>query len=649
MSVIGYWALVLTLIISAYTAVASLLAARHKSAALLQSVRNGVFLATAGATLASAALLYLLLTRDLSIAYVSEHVSTHLPTAYVISAFWAGQQGSLLLWLWVLTLMALVLILPRRSWEAPFSPYALATASGAQAGLAVVLLLVSNPFQSLPIVPLEGQGLNPLLQNVWMIIHPPVVFIGYAAYTIPFALALGGLASGELGQGWLRAVRRWALFAWLFLGAGILMGAWWAYLELGWGGYWGWDPVENSSLIPWLTGTALLHSLMMQQRRRAFKAWNLWLITATFLLCVFATFVTRSGIIQSVHAFERSSIGYYFMAFMLLCLLAFVALLYARRRELESTHELRTWFSREAGLFLTNLLLLGTALVVLVGTLFPALVELVQGRQAALDASFYERTVGPLAQVIIVLIGVCPWLAWGGVSSSRLRRELLPAAVAAVVTAGLLFALGVREPLALVAFAICAFVGVSLLATFYRDTANRHRSAEESYPIAFLKLLGRNRRRYGAHVVHLGIVLIAVGITGSSIYQDEVEVALAPGETVDVHGYTLHYQDLLSQQMPDQQRFTAVVDAYRGSRQIAALRPQKDYHWNIEQWVTEVAIHSTPKEDLYVILAGFESDGLASFRVLINPLVVWLWIGGGALLLGGIMAWWPTAAERSRS
>jgi len=520
--------------------------------------------------------------------------------------------------------------------------------SFAQAFLALILLLVSNPFESLPQAPVEGHGLNPLLQNSWMIVHPPVVFLGYAAYTVPFALALGGLSTGQLGRDWLRMVRRWALFAWLFLGMGILMGARWAYLELGWGGYWGWDPVENSSLIPWLTGTALLHSLMMQQRRRAFRVWNLWLISLTFVLCLFATFVTRSGIIQSVHAFGRSSVGYYFITFIVLCLLALVYLLHSRRRELGDEYRLRTLLSREVSLFLVNLLFVGTALVVLVGTLFPTLTKVLQGRQAALDASFYERTVGPLAQITIVLIGLCPWLAWGGVSFARLRRELLPAAVASGVVAVLLFVLGIREALALLSFAICAFVAVSLLATFYRGTVNRRRRTGQGVPQAFVRVMTRNRRRYGAHLVHLGIVLIAMGVSGSSIYQDEVQIALVPGERIEVHGYTLEYQDFVSERTPSHQRFAAVMDAYRGDRLVATLTPKKDFHWNIEQWVSEVAIHSTLKQDLYVILAGLEQNGLASFRVFINPLVVWLWIGGALLLSGGVIAWWPTASERKR-
>jgi cytochrome c-type biogenesis protein CcmF len=644
MADIGYWAIVLALVVSLYVAVFALLGERRRSVALVESARNGIFGAAVLSTVSVVMLVALLLGRDYRITYVYDHVSSYLPNAYAVSALWAGQEGSLLLWFWFVAVLGVVLVW-RRVWEQSYGRYAVAVVALTQAYLALILLLASNPFAVQATVPAEGYGLNPLLQNFWMVVHPPIVFLSYAAYTIPFALTIGGLVTGNMGDEWLRTVRRWSLFAWLFLGMGIMMGAWWAYLELGWGGYWGWDPVENSSLIPWLMGTALLHSLMMQQRRKAFKTWNLWLIALTFALCMFATFVTRSGIIQSVHAFGRSAVGYYFLAFIVLCIAGFALLLSLRRRALRDQKEASDLYSRETSLLLTNLLFVGAALVVLVGTLFPALVELIQGRQAALNASFYERTVGPVAQVIVVLIGICPWLAWGGVSPDRLRRDMLPPALAAAATVVVLVLFGAREVLALLSFAICAFVVVSLLSIFYRDGTRVLRGKTEGRWQALARLFSRSHRRYGAHIVHLGVVLIAMGITGSSVYQSEVQVTLAPGETVDVEGYTLEYEHLDTEETAAQQRFAATVHVQRGGRKVATLVPEKGFHWNVEQWVTEVAIHTTPKEDLYLILAGFEEDGLAAFRVLLNPLVVWLWIGGGLLLCGGLLAWWPSARE----
>jgi cytochrome c-type biogenesis protein CcmF len=623
----------------------AVLGARKRSGDLLESARNGAYAAAVTATAASVILAVLLLTRDMSVRYVSEHVNSHLPTAYRFSAFWAGQEGSLLLWLWLVTLFTVTMVVSKRVWNEPRGPTVLAVMAVTQAFLALVLVLLSNPFETLDPVPLDGRGLNPLLQNFWMVAHPPVIFLAYAAYTVPFALAIGGLVVGRLDKDWLAMVRRWAIFAWLFLGAGILMGAYWAYLELGWGGYWAWDPVENSSLIPWLTGTALLHSLMMQERRGVFKRWNLWLISLTFTLCLFATFVTRSGVIQSVHAFGRSPIGFYFLGFIALCLGALALLMYTRRQILGEGYEFRVLLSRETSLLVTNLFLVGAALIVLVGTLFPALVELVQGRQASLDTTFYDRTVGPLSLVMIAVLGICPWLAWGR-PSARLKSVLLPSAAIALVITVILLALGIRQPLALVTFFVCVFVGFSLLMTFYQSAANRRRRTGETIPVAAWRSLVVNRRRHGAHIVHLGLVLMAVGITGSSLFQDEVQVALDVGDEIDVNGYTLQYKDFDAQALPDRERFVAVVDVYRGHRPLGTLRAEKSFHWNVEQWVTEVAIRTTPKEDLYLILAGFEESGLASLRVLTNPLVLWLWVGGIMLMLGGMMAWWPGSSRR---
>jgi cytochrome c-type biogenesis protein CcmF len=639
---IGFWALVFTLVVSVYTSMALIMGARRAHPALVESGRNGIFVTAVTSTIASAALMYLLVTRDFGVRYVYEHVSTYLAPAYTVSAFWAGQQGSLLVWMWLVALLATAMVTRKQVWREALGPYSLAVVICTQAFLALVLLLASNPFETLPATAPEGQGLNPLLENFWMIVHPPVVFMGYAGYTAPFALALAGLITGQLGREWVQEVRRWALLAWLLLGVGILLGAWWAYLELGWGGYWGWDPVENSSLIPWLTGTALLHSLVMQQHRGSFRICSLSLISLTFALCIFATFVTRSGIIQSVHAFGRSPVGYYFMGFTTLSLLAPVRLLYSRRQELGGQQKPGLLLSRESSLFLTNLLFGGMAVAILLGTTFPAMTELFQGRQVALGVPFYERTMAPMALAMVLLVGLCPRLAWGGLSLSRLRRELTPPALAALVVALILFSLKIREAVALLSFSICCFVAASILMSFYQDAAARHRGAGESLLQAVVSLIGRTRSRYGGHVVHLAVVLITIGVTGSSIYQREVLVALAPGERIDFQGYTLEYQNLVNQITGTKQQFVALVGIYRGGRRIATLRPEKNFHWNVEQWVTEVDIHTSLREDLYLILANFEEDGLVTLQILVNPLVAWLWVGGVVLLAGTAMAWWPS-------
>lgn len=645
MAELGSWAILLALIVSVYAVAAFALGARWAFRPLVESARNGIYIAAISSTFASFALVYLLATRDFGVRYVYEHTSSYLSPIYTLSAFWAGQEGSLLLWLWLMALLSAWMAWRKESPEKPSTPLVLVGLALVQAFLALVLWTASNPFETLQIAPGEGHGLNPLLQNIGMILHPPVIFAGYTLYAIPFALSLAALIGGELTREWARMVRRWALLAWLLLGVGILLGAWWAYLELGWGGYWGWDPVENASLIPWLTGTALLHSLMMQGRRGAFKVWNLILIAATFLLCILATFITRSGLIRSVHAFGRSPIGFYFGAFILLMAGAWAALLYWRRALWANSSHISALLSRETGLLLTNLLFVGTALVILLGTLFPTLTETLQGRQASLGAAFYARTAVPLFAMIVLFIGVCPWLAWGGGAPGKLWRALWPSLAAAATTAVTLFAWGVEQPFALLAFAICAFDIVSIVATLYRHMAARR--ADEGIRQVFLRLASRNRRRYGAYLAHLGIVCIALGVIGSSAYQSEVQVALTPGEMVTHAGYTLQYQDLVHKSAPGKERYIALLSVRRGEREIATLRPEKSFHSDVEQWVSEVDTRSTLREDLYVSLAGVNQDRLATFQVLVNPLVAWIWIGGALLLAGSLLAWWPAEGQPS--
>jgi cytochrome c-type biogenesis protein CcmF len=645
MTDVGYWSLVLALAVSVYTATAFALGARQGRSKLIRSAGNGLLIVAGLVSVSAASLMYLLLTRNFQVRYVYQHVSTYLATPYTISAFWAGQEGSLLLWLWLLAILSI--FVQRRAWNQELLPYALAALAASEAFLAFVLVFTSNPFATYPIRPLEGFGLNPLLENFWMIIHPPIVFIGYAAYTVPFAFALAALVTGRLGDEWVRGVRRWNLFAWLFLGLGILLGAWWAYLELGWGGYWGWDPVENSSLLPWLVGTAALHSFVVQERRGMFKVWNIILTALTFALCVFATFVTRSGIIQSVHAFGTSPVGYYFLAFIIIVLVLSLILLYRRRRELASREELEALLSREIGFLLAILIFCGMTLAILLGTLYPAITEIFRGVQVALGASFYERVMGPLAMVVVLLFGVCPFLAWRRTSAGRLWRGLCYSLFVALLLALALFAMGVREPFSLLSFTVCAFVITSIGVEFYRGVAARRRRTGENPLRALLTLIGKDRRRYGGYLVHLAIILIVFGVTGSSVYKDEWQVSLAPGERVTIKGYVLEYQGLSRERTQAKQRFAATLSVYRDGRRIAELVPEKNFHWNIEQWVTEVAIRSSLKEDLYVILAGLE-EGLATFQILINPLVVWLWIGGGLLLLGTVVAIWPLSARETK-
>ncbi len=650
MAAIGSWALALSLAVSLYGAIAALVGARQKSRPLVESADRAVAVVAVLATAASALLLYVLVNHDFQVQYVHQYTSTHLPLIYRISAFWAGEAGSLLLWFWLQAIITLMVV-RLRGRRGQSGPYLLATMAASVAFFALLLIGTANPFATYPSRPGEGIGMLPLLENPGMVIHPPVLFLGYAGYTVPFAFALAALLSGELDSQWVKAMRRWSLFAWLALSLGILIGAWWSYVELGWGGYWAWDPVENASLIPWLVGTALLHSTIMQERRGMQKVWNLVLPTLAFVLCLFATLVTRGGIIVSeLHGFSSSiqPIAYYLLAFIAVALGGTFALIYLRRDRLASEREVGSLLSREGSFLLVELLFCGAALIVFLGTVYPSLARGFLGALVGLNASFYNRAVGPVMAVIIVLMGICPVIGWQRISDKRLRDLGIPT-VGALVLSTVAFILGVTEPFPLVATAICGFVILSVLSTVARDVLARRRSTGESYVRAFLRLLSKARRRYGAYLVHLAVVLIAIGVTGSSAYKSEELVALNPGESIDFRGYRIQYVDYLVETINPEPvtrqsrvRYAAALGVQRGASKAATLVAEKNYHWALETpWVTEVAIKSSWKEDLYIILASLEQNGLAGFQFVLNPLVSWIWIGGGLLLVGTLMAVWP--------
>lgn len=643
---VGQWALWIALAIALYGMIASILGARQRSPELVQSGRNAVLVLVGLALISSASLLYLLLTRNFRVDYVYQHVSTYLPVPYVISAFYAGQEGSLLLWLLMLTVAGAIAVARPRDWNEDLLPYVGAVVSGVAAFFLLVLATLSSPFKLLPTNPGEGFGLNPLLENPGMIYHPPTLFIGYAVYTIPFAYAIAALATGRLGSGWVRGIRLWSLFAWLFLGVGILLGAQWAYVELGWGGYWAWDPVENSSLIPWLVGTAFLHSVMMQERRGMFKGWNIALAMLTFALCVFATFVTRSGLIESVHAFGRSPLGYYFLAFLFAVLAVTAALAIWRRQELTSKREIEAFLSREFSLLVTVLGMVGIGLAVLLGTLYPTLAETIVGQQLSLGPAFYSRVFTPLGAAVILVIAICPLLAWGKSSPRRVLQALLWPGVMAVAFGIALAAAGIRPLYAVLGFALCVLVLTSILVEFGRGWFARKRMTGESYPVAFWGLVNKNHRRYGGYLVHLAVVILAAGVIGSSVYKTDTQISMRPGEAVQVQGYTLKYAEYTVQPTEAKQRFAVTLEVSKGNRSLGRLTAEKNFHWNIEQWVTEVAIRPGLVEDLYVILSGLESNGLATLSVQTHPMVTWLWIGGGLLFLGTLWAMWPRADRR---
>jgi cytochrome c-type biogenesis protein CcmF len=609
--------------------------------------RLAVMLSGVACSVACLALLVMLLTRDLASRYVYEHVSTSLSVIYTVSAFWAGQEGSLLFWLWCASLTnAAVAWRPRASAYAPLTALCLALV---QAYLVLLLLLHANPFLSLFPPATEGLGLNPLLQNVWMAVHPPLILAAYAAYGVPLGLALAGVLSGKMGASWRQALRRWALLAWLLLSAGILLGARWAYVELSWGGYWGWDPVENASLVPWLTGTALLHTLSAPSDRPNLRTLSLWLAALTFALCFMATFITRSGVVQSVHAFAPSPARWAYAAPTLAAPLA-LGVAHARRRS-QLPHESAEpgWLSRDTSIVITLVLLGNMALATLVGTFLPAISQALRGRSASVGPAFYEQTVGWLGLALIGVLGVCPFLRWGRTPGKLLALRLMLPAFVAVLVGLALIVTGWGPLSAAISLAILAFVAAALGQGAWLDINRAWAGSLREDGISMPEAIWRQRRRHGARLVHLAIVLIALGIICSNIGGSSRRVTLQPGESVEIAGYRLHYRALILDEGATWERVVADLELARGARPRALLAPGRTFYHPRGQWVSQVAIYSRPRGDVYVALEGVAEDQLIGLRVLILPLIGGIWLGGALLLAGGAIAWWPERARRRGS
>ncbi|MFQ5663917.1 MAG: heme lyase CcmF/NrfE family subunit [Terriglobia bacterium] len=641
MADLGYYSLLAAFVLAFYAMAACLAGGWRRRWELVASGERALLAHAGFLILSSAALLHALVTRNFELEYVASHTDSHLPTFYTVSAFWAGQQGSLLFWSLALALFVSLVILQNRHKNRSLMPQACTVLAGVSLFFLSLLIFAANPFEKLPAPPAEGGGLNPLLQNPGMIFHPPALLLGYVAFTIPFAFAIAALWTKRLDSTWIRTTRRWTLFAWFTLGLGVLLGAEWAYKVLGWGGYWGWDPVENASLMPWLVGTAYLHSVMIQEKKGMLKVWNLVLIILTFELAIFGTFITRSGILSSVHSFGQSTLGPFFLTFLTTSFGFSLWLLWTRRAHLRSANQLESLLSRESSFLFNNLILVGIALAVFWGTIFPVISEAVRGQKISVGPPFFNKVTIPFALVLLLLTGFCPLIAWRKASWKNFRRNFVwPLLTSLLVAAGLLVG-GVHSKLAVAFFAVGAFVLTVTLLEFARGARTRQKMSSENYAFALYKLTAKNKRRYGGFVIHIGIVLLFAGITGSSLFQTEAQASLAPGESVEVGSYTLIFQGLRSQRSPSKDSVSAQLDIYKKDRYIGVLSPAKHFHRNAKQPMTAVGIRSTLLDDLYVILAGWDESGRATFKVLINPLIAWIWSGGLIMLLGTVVVMWP--------
>jgi cytochrome c-type biogenesis protein CcmF len=641
-SQLGSLCLIAALVVAVYGIGALMLGARLRRWELVASAYHAVLCLFALVTAAALLLVTALVTYDFSLAYVARNTLRGTPLYYRVTALWGSLEGSLLLWQWLLSLFSAVVVLSQRRKLRELMPYAVAVLMTISAFFLFIMLLPANPFRPQFPVPPDGRGLNPLLLTTSMIFHPVFLYLGFVGFTIPFAFAIGALITGRLGDEWIVATRRWTLMAWYFLTVGVLIGGWWAYTTLGWGGYWGWDPVENASFMPWLLGTAFLHSVMIQEYRQMLKTWNMTLIIMTFAMTMFGTFLTRSGILSSVHAFSNSSLGAYFLMFIGLILLFSLGAIVYRMDDLRGQPELDSMLSRETTFLANNVILVVIAFTIFLGTIFPVLAEAVRGVKASVGAPFFNKVTVPLAYALLLLMGIGPLIAWRRASWDNLKRNFsYPAMAAAVVASTTL--LWTRNPYALISFSVCAFVIGTIFFEFYKGVHARRKLAPgTSVPSALWTLFTRNRRRYGGFVVHFGVVLTIIGITVSSNFAVEKEVRVTRGETVHVSDYELRYDGMRAYDEVYREVVWTDFTVMRGGREVTKLSAGKSFHPNEQQPIAQVGIRSTPWEDLYMILGGVDPDGsAATLKILVNPMVMWIWIGGIIITLGALITMIP--------
>ncbi|MEO8909510.1 MAG: heme lyase CcmF/NrfE family subunit [Gemmatimonadaceae bacterium] len=657
MILVGELSLWVALLMAVWAATVSFAGGQMRRGDLIESGERALYATLAMVILASIGLWTALLTHDFSIKYVASYTSANLPKVYTITAFWGGQSGSLLFWALILSIYSAIALWTNRTRNRELMPYVSGTLALILVFFLATICLGSNPFERLDFIPVDGRGLNPQLQNPGMAIHPPNLYLGYVGTSVPFAFAIAALLTRRLDAGWLAAVRRWALFSWFFNTIGIVLGMWWAYVELGWGGYWAWDPVENASLLPWLVNTAFLHSIMVQEKRGMLRKWNVTLVASAFLLSIFGTFITRSGVISSVHSFAQSPVGKWFAAFLILAIVVTAYLVSTRLQDLKSTAELESMISREAAFLYNNLLLVGIAFSVLWGTLFPIISEAVRGNKITVGPPFFNTVNIPLGLLLLLLTGIGPLIAWRRASVANLRRQfLIPVSVS--ITVGVLcFALGVHNIAALLSYTFGGLVVATIVQEFSKGVGARHRMYGESRIIALPRLIARNRRRYGGYIVHLGIVMIFAAFAGLA-FKREFDLTLNPGDSKTVgdawgHQWTFLSQGISRYNVLNREVTAIALDVSRDGKPDGVITSEKRQHVDSRgvptfEPSTEVGIKGSFKQDVYVVLAGVRGADAAEIRVTFNPLVRWVWLGGALMAIGGLVVMWP-AADKQRA
>jgi cytochrome c-type biogenesis protein CcmF len=653
MSQIGSFALLLALALSAYSLIVGVFALASRgpfSERLGETARRAGIATFAVVLLAAVVLVTSAFQNDFSIAYIYHHSNRDLPGAYKFATLWSGQEGSLLFWVLLLSAYGFVLRL-RHKTDTRLFAHASVIIAAVQVFFLLLVNIAAHPFATMQgSLPADGAGLNPLLQYPEMVIHPPMLYLGYVGFTIPFAFALGALIMRYPGEKWIHITRRWTMVTWGFLTCGVFLGMHWAYAVLGWGGYWGWDPVENASLLPWLTGTAFLHSVMMQEKRGMLKVWNMWLIFATFMLSIFGTFLTRSGIVSSVHAFAQSSIGNWFVSFLALIFAVCLYFFLKNRSHLRSEHKLESLISRESSFLFNNLLFVVACFTVLWGTLFPVLSEWVQGTKVTVGPPFFNKVNIPVALLLLLLTAVGPLLAWRKTSLDSLKRNFLWPTIGALAVGVLLMIFGVRPWkdmsyfYSLMAIVCCALVAFTVGSEFIRGGRVIARHTGQNLFSSIVQLAHRNTRRYGGYIVHFGVVVIVIGFAGSAFNRD-VEQEMAYGDKMTLGSYTLVCRSYTQEDKPNYGSEWAIIDVFKGGKQIDSMYPERRFYKASQQTSTMVANRSTLQEDLYIVYEGENLEtGRPIIKAHLNPLVMWIWIGVWIIIAGTVIALIPNSA-----
>jgi cytochrome c-type biogenesis protein CcmF len=671
---IGLIALTIAFAMALYATLLSVYGGMFQRPVWVESARNATVMVFALLTVSVLAVVYSLLTLDFSQAYVADVSSQVMSPFLRITALWGGQQGSVLFWAWLMAGFVAVVVM--RKWDADreLMPYVLFVSMLTTTFFIGVVMFITNPFTKMWIlpgaqeltlaifspayarqyIPQEGSGLNPLLRHFGMIGHPPTTYLGFTGFVIPFSFAMAALITGKsAGDQWIRTTRRWTLVAWIFLSIGLILGGRWAYDVLGWGGFWGWDPVENAMLLPWLTGTAFLHSVMMTEKRGMLKRWNILLIILTYSLSLFGTFITRTGVVSSVHAFSKTALGPAFLAFISVTFLGSMALLFNRWHTLNSEHELESFVSREAAFVLQNMLFLAITFAVLWGTVFPLITELVTGTKITVGPPYFKKVTGPMFLALIALMGITPLLAWRKQTTHKLLRGLaIPFGGSILATAGWYLLYPGKPFLSLFTLWVLALVILSILMEFWKGTRIRMSSRGENAPLALLKLVSNNRRRFGGYIVHLGVIMIALAFIGDAFFKQETQGTLSAGQSISIGQYSLRFNGLRSYFGSDGREIVvAQTELFKNGKYITDLEPRRDFFTIQEQPMTIAGVHSTAAEDVYVILAGWEgiSNGGSTFKIYVNPLINWAWVGGFVLTFGILLAAWSQAKGRSEA